>query len=339
MAHRVTLKDVALLAGVSVTTVSNVVRGWPYIADETRLRVENAIKELGYSPHPIAQGLRTGQMQTIGFIVPDLSSPYFASIVSVAEDIAREHRYSVIIFSSHEDQARETECIRRATNRMVDGLLIAPTAHTQITAAQLKALPVPVVAVDRVPDRYDGPSCALDNFRVGQLATRHLAELGHRRIAHIAGPIGARPARDRLDGYRATLKEYGLKYARVAHASTAWSCDDGYSAMRQLLQDAERPTAVFASNDRIAIGALHAIHEAGLRCPEEISLIGVDDIEVSAHTTPPLTTIRQPLKEMARRGIDLLLALVREQTPEMLNYVLEPSMTLRASTAAPKGNG
>ncbi|MCS7071584.1 MAG: LacI family transcriptional regulator, partial [Anaerolinea sp.] len=131
MKNRVTLKDVAQFAGVSVTTVSNVVRGWPYIAEETRQKVQDAIRELRYSPHPIAQGLRTGQMQTIGFIVPYLSNPYFGDIVNVVEDIAREHQYSVIIFSSHEDFQRQTESIRRAANRLIDGLLIAPIAAAQ----------------------------------------------------------------------------------------------------------------------------------------------------------------------------------------------------------------
>lgn len=334
MANRVTLKDVAQLAGVSVTTVSNVVRGWPYIADETRHKVQEAIRDLGYSPHPIAQGLRTGQMQTIGFIVPDISNPYFASIVSVAEDIAQEHQYSVIIFSSHEDPTRQAECLRRASNRMVDGLLIAPVASTPITAALFDDLGVPTVLIDRVPDDYAGAACALNNLRVGQLATEHLCQLGHQRIAHIAGPPMVRAARERALGYQHTLRQYGLGYERIVHATTQWDCEDGYQQMRRLLHTEPPPTAVFAGNDLVAIGVLHALDEAGLRCPEDISLVGVDDIQVGAYVQPTLTTVRQPLQEMARTGIGLLLDLVRHQAQTPRQHVLEPTLIPRHSTTA-----
>jgi LacI family transcriptional regulator len=337
MTNRVTLRDVAQYAGVSVTTVSNVVRGWTYVADDTRLKVQNAIRDLGYSPHPIAQGLRTGQMQTIGFIVPDLANPYFASIVSVAEDVAQEQRYTVIVFNSHEDEAREAECVRRATNRMVDGVLIAQVASGQRSAPHFKNLPVPVVTIDRIPDDNEGASCTLDNVRVGELATEHLLDLGHRRVAHLAGPLGARPARDRLDGYLATTAARGLDYRRVIHCGNDWGCDNGYQAMRALLADAETPTAVFASNDRVAIGALHAIHDAGLDAPRDLSIVGVDDIEVSEHLKPALTTVRQPLHEMAHAGIHLLLKLIREEAPQDANVVLEPSLVVRQSTAPPRG--
>jgi len=339
MANRVTLKDVAQLAGFSVTTVSNVVRGWPYIADETRQKVQEAIRDLGYSPHPIAQGLRTGQMQTIGFIVPDISNPYFAAIVSVAEDIAQEHQYSVIIFSSHEDPTRQAECLRRASNRMVDGLLIAPVASTPITPTLFADLDVPTVLIDRVPDDYTGPACALNNLHVGQLATEHLCQLGHQRIAHIAGPPMVRAARERAIGYQRTLKQYNLTYEQIVHTTSQWGCEDGYQQMRQLLQIEPPPTAVFAGNDLVAIGVLHALDEAGLRCPEDVSIVGVDDIPVGAYIQPTLTTVRQPLQEMARTGIGILLDLVRHQSQPLCQHVLEPTLIPRHSTASPSIQG
>jgi len=335
MKNRVTLKDVAQFAGVSVTTVSNVVRGWPYIADETRQKVQEAIRELRYSPHPIAQGLRTGQMQTIGFIVPYLSNPYFGSIVSVVEDVAQEHQYSVIIFSSHEDFQRQTECIRRASNRLIDGLLIAPIASVQPFDSTFTDLTIPTVVIDRVPDGYTGPSCALNNFQVGLLATRHLCELGHRRIAHLAGPLTVRGARERAEGYRQALREFGLSYERIDHSSTAWDCEDGYRQMSALLRDGPAPSAVFAGNDLLAIGALHALDEAGLSCPQDISVVGVDDIEVGAYIRPTLTTVRQPLQELARAGIELLLNLIHQRHEGDTQVTLEPTLIVRHSTAAP----
>jgi DNA-binding LacI/PurR family transcriptional regulator len=335
MTQRITLRDVAQYVGVSITTVSNVVRDWPYVADETRTKVQRAIVELGYSPHPIAQSLRTGTMQTIGFIVPDLANPYFASMVSVAEDVARDQQYTVIVFNSHEDEATEAECIRRANNRMVDGILISQVAEAKHTTERLKALSVPVVSIDRIPDDFDGASCTLNNFRAAEMATQHLAALGHQRIAHIGGPTSAAPGRDRSNGYLEALQQNGLDYHRTVYTRAGWGCNGGYAAMRQLLDDSIRPTAVFASNDRVAIGAFHAINDAGLRVPDDISVVGVDDIEVSEHITPPLTTVRQPLLDMARAGIDLLLTLVHEQEPEESHIVLEPSLILRQSTAPP----
>lgn len=337
MAQRVTLRDVANHVGVSITTVSNVVRDWPYVAAETRQKVQQAIIELGYSPHPIAQSLRTGQMQQIGFIVPDLSNPYFASMVSVAEDVAQEHHYSVIVLTTHEDEIREAQCIRKATNRLVDGLLIAHVAEGGRTLRHLEDIAVPVVTIDRVPEDFTGPSCTLNNFRAAELAMQHLCDLGHQRIAHIAGPVGARPAKDRLDGYHAILDSRGLPYRRVIESQVGWGCDAGYAAMREILNDDERPTAVFASNDRVAIGALRAIQDCGLRVPDDISIVGVDDIEVSEYLNPPITTVRQPLREMARAGIDLLLTLIGDEQPETQNVVLEPTLIVRQSTAALKG--
>jgi LacI family transcriptional regulator len=335
MSQRVTLRDVAVYAGVSVTTVSNVVRDWPYVSKATRHKVQRAIHEMGYSPHPIAQGLRTGQTLVIGFVVPDLSNPYFASMVGVAEDVAQERGYSLLVFNTHEDERREAECIRRATQRWVDGLLIAQVAEARHTADVLNSISIPVVAIDRIPASFTGPSCQFENFRAAQLATQHLYELGHRRIAHLAGPPGARPATERRDGYLHTLGIYDLAYQRLIHENGAWSFNEGYQAMRQILADDVLPTAVFASNDRMAIGAAHAIHECGLNVPGDISLVGVDDLDVSQHMNPPLTTIRQPISEMARIGIDLLLKLLNDEAPQDTQVTLKPEFILRQSTAPP----
>lgn len=338
MAQRITLRDVANHAAVSVTTVSNVVRDWPYVASDTRLKVQQSILELGYSPHPIAQGLRTGRTQVIGFLVPDLSNPHFAAMVSVAEDVAQEHGFSLLVFNSHEDEAREAECIRRVVSRWVDGLLISHVVGAHHTTDLLNNLTIPVVAIDRVPEDFEGACCSLDNFRAAQLATQHLCDLGHTRIAHLSGPTGGpKPALDRIEGYLHTLRQNGLEYQRIASFDNGvWGCDEGYHAMREILSDAAYPTAVFASNDRMAIGASLAIYERGLRVPDDISLVGVDDIEVSRYMNPPLTTVTQPLEQLARVGIELLLKLIGGETPDETRTSLMPSLLVRQSTAALK---
>jgi LacI family transcriptional regulator len=318
---------------VSVTTVSNVVRDWPYISPETRLKVQSAIDSLGYSPHLIAQSLRTGQMNALAFIVPDLSNPYFAEVVGAAEDAAQEQGYTVLVFNSHEDHTREAACIRRARRHSVDGLLIAHTASIPADSGLWHDIMLPIVAIDRTPPHYNGASCVMDNVRAGVLATEHLCALGHQRIAHIAGPRSVRPARERIEGYEAALSQHGARYHNIRDVEHDWNADDGYRAMRALLDAPERPTAVFASNDALAIGALHAIDERGLRVPDDISVVGVDDIDISRHLRPPLTTIRQPREAMARMAVDLLLRYIREEAVEEPVVMLQPELIVRQSTA------
>ena len=333
MSSKVTLRDVARYAGVSITTVSNVVRGWPYIAEETRQKVQQAIRELGYVPHPIAQGLRSGHTQTIGFVVPDLANPHFASLVSTVEDMAYEHGYSVLVFNTHEDEGRETLGVRRLTNGWGDGMLIVQTANALQTSDLLQNITIPVVAIDRVQNNYAGAFCKVDNSEVTRLVMQHLYGLGHRCIAHLAGPSNVLSALDRLEEYRRVVQAFGLSYQYVSTNQGNWSSEEGYRAMHALLDREDRPTAVFASNDRLAVGAMHAIHERGFRVPEDISLVGVDDIELSQYMNPPLTTVQQPVEDMARIGIELLLKLIRDEAPGDIHISLKPTLIVRKSTA------
>lgn len=335
MSKHVTLKDVAEYAGVSVTTVSNVVRDWPYISPAMRTRVQQAIDKLGYTPHIVAQGLRTGQTQALAFIVPDLSNPYFAEIVSATEELAQQQGYTLLVFNSHEDAQREVACVQRAANRWADGLLIAHTTRTRNSPEFWKQAGIPIVAIDRVPADYDGPACALDNHQAGVIATEHLYDLGHRRIAHLAGPQTVRLALERREGYLQTLTKRGETYQRTLCASEMWDTAEGYRLMQELLDDPTPPTAVFSSNDRMAIGALHAICDRGLGVPQDISLIGVDDIEISEHLNPPLTTIRQPVEQLALHAVNMLLTLIRDETLDKPMILLEPKLIIRQSTGSP----
>lgn len=335
MPKHITLRDVAAHAGVSVTTVSNVVRNWPYISEALRHRVQDSINTLGYSPHIVAQGLRTGQTQAIAFIVPDLSNPYFAEIVAAAEDAAQARGYTLLVFNTHEDPEREAQCIQRAALRWADGLLIAQSASAAATRTSWHDLHIPIIAVDRIPESGLHPACAVDNLLVGSTATEHLIRLGHQKIAHIAGPQAVRPALDRCLGYCNMLSQHHLSYNRIVYSSATWGPNDGHRCMTELLDSDDPPTAVFASNDRVAIGALHAISERGLRVPVDISLIGVDDIEISAHLNPPLTTMRQPLDQLANSAVEMLLHVIHEEPLEPTLRLLKPELIVRGSTAPP----
>jgi DNA-binding LacI/PurR family transcriptional regulator len=328
-----TMRDVAERVGVSVQTVSAVINDKQGITVETRNRVLVAIDELGYRPFSVARSLRTRRTNTIALVVPDIANPSFSTIASAAEDTAQAAGYSLVNYNTHESLEREAKYIRLAVQRWVDGILFV-SSQDQLTAWEsLKASGIPCVAIDRIPVGYDGSSVTLDNLKAGELAANHLIELGHRRLAHISGPVQLRLARERLQGFQKALASQPVAQTTIIH-STGWNCEDGYTAMNELLQHENLPTALFAASDRLAIGAMHAAYKAGLRIPQDLSIIGLDDIEVAAFQYPPLTTVRQSFSEMARRAVNLLLLMLDNEMLQPKQHVLEPELIARASAAA-----
>lgn len=333
MARRVTLRDVADRAQVSITTVSNVVRGWPYIAVETRNRVESAISELGYQPHSIAQGLRTGRTQAIGLIVPDLASLYFAVMVEIVEQIAQRHGYNVIVVNSNESPDNEARAIEQVAARWIDGLLIAQTTPSERSSALLANLPIPIVALDRVPPDYPAPYCTIDNEQIIALALGHLTALGHTHTAHLHGPRNIIVAEVRAQAYLRATHGAG----RLIATGDDLDLNGGYLGMLRLLDSGDPlPTAIFTANDLMAIGAMRALHERGVRVPDDVSIIGVDDIPFGRYATPALTTVAQPLDQLALAGTTMLLDLIHERPIAASQILLEPSLVVRESTAAPR---
>lgn len=329
------MKDVAQLAGVSVQTVSAVVNDKPGITDETRARVLAAIEQLGYRPYSVARSLRTRQTRTIALIVSDIANPVFATMASAAEDYAHSFGYSLMLHNTHGDVERETSYIQTATQRWVDGVLFVSTGDQMTSLDAFQAAGIPSVAIDRIPEEYTGPSVTLDNVKAGRMATEHLLDLGHTRIAHIGGPKKLRLARERLVGCRQAIEDRGLPPSPCIPADGNWQCQDGYQVMQSILRSNSRPTAVFAANDRMAIGAMRSVYEAGLRVPDDISIIGLDDIEVAAFQIPPLTTIRQSFVELATLAVQLLLEILDEGEPAQTQIMIEPALVVRQSTAPP----
>jgi DNA-binding LacI/PurR family transcriptional regulator len=329
------MKDVARLADVSVQTVSAVINGKPGISAGTSARVYRAIQELGYRPFAVARSLRTRQTRTIALVVHDISNPYFAAIAGVAEDHARAAGYSMVLYNTRDDVNREADYIRRAVESWVDGVLFVSTRDHMKSIQTLDKAGIPSVAVERIPEHYTGPSVTMDNVRAGQMAAEHLLALGHAALAHICGPLWLRSSRDRLAGFRHTIEVAGLALPGDAAPEGDWGCESGYQAMQRLLRRTPHPTAVFAANDRLAIGAMLAIHQAGLRVPGDVSIVGLDDIEVAAYQTPRLTTIRQSFTDLATQGVRLLLALLSGEEPSRPQVVLEPVWVERDSTGPP----
>jgi DNA-binding LacI/PurR family transcriptional regulator len=329
-----TMKDVAERVGVSVQTISAVINDKPGITQETRARVLEAVQQLGYRPYSVARSLRTGRTRTIALIVSDIANPSFATMASAAEDYAHTFGYSLLVFNTHDDSERENSYIRTASQSWIDGVLFVSAADQMTSLDAFQAANIPPVAIDRIPEHYDGPSVTLDNVHAGCIAAEHLMNLGHTRIAHISGPMKLRLARERRNGFLQALADKGLTPGMVNEGD--WTCASGYAAMQQLLQSHPRPTAVFAANDRMAIGAIHAISEAGLSVPEDISIVGLDDIEVAAYQIPPLTTIRQPFSELGTRAVRLLLEIIESGQASQRQIVIDPLLVARQSTAAPR---
>lgn len=327
-----TLKDVAELAGVSIQTVSSIVNHKPGYTDEMRARVQAAVAQLGYRPFAVARSLRTRQTHTIALIVSDISNPSFSGIAGAAEDYAHGFGYSVALYNTHDDGEREKAYIQMAVQRWIDGVLFVPAEDRMSSLDAFQAAGIPTVAVDRIPEGYTGPAVTIDNVKAGRIAAEHLLGLGHTRLAHISGPLRLRLARERRDGFVQTVAAAGRAPVVCVGGDGDWGCGAGYEAMREVLALNPRPTAVFSANDRMAIGALRAINEAGLRVPEDISLVGLDDIEMTAYQVPPLTTVRQSFTDLATFAVRLLLEILEGHIPAQSQVVLEPQLIVRKST-------
>lgn len=333
------MKDVAREARVSIQTVSAVINDKPGITDSTRDRVQAAILDLGYRPYSVARSLRTRKTRTIALIISDIANPSFATMASAAEEVAHSFGYSLVVFNTHDDPAREVNCIQTVIERWIDGVLFV-AAQDQVEGLEgLRRAGIATVALDRIPAGYTGPSVTLDNIRAGQMAVEYLVGLGHTQIAQIAGPTRLRLARERVEGAHRALALHGLQPGTVVNNNGNWECAAGYAAMQQILAEGPRPSAVFAANDRMAIGAMRAIFEAGLRVPDDISMVGLDDFEVSEYHNPPLTTVKQSFGELATVGVRLLLDLLAGNVPDATRVVVQPTLVIRQSAVVVRNRG
>ena len=327
------MRDVAEHAHVSVTTVSHVVNETRPVSDELRARVLAAIEELDYQPNILARSLRRGKTHTIGMIVPDSANPFFAEVARGIEDTSFENSHSLILCNSDGDLEKELLYTDVLTEKQVDGILfVAAGVSTQHINA-LQARRMPVVVVDRdIPD-VAVDSVLTDNAQGGWLATRHLIELGHRRIGCIAGPSDLTPSADRVTGYSQALAECGVPVDEALIAKGDFQYESGYQATRQLLAMDNPPTAIFACNDLMAVGAISAAVEMGFQVPADMSVIGFDDVRLASFANPPLTTIVQPKYEMGVIAAQMLLERVGDLDTPPRRTMLDTSLLVRQSTA------
>jgi LacI family transcriptional regulator len=338
---RATIVDVAAEAGVHPSTVSRVLNGRTEstMLPATRQRVVAAADRLGYRPSAIARGLRLQQTLTLGMLVPDISNPFFSPIIKGAEEAALERGYNLILCNTEDDPTREATYLRLLHQRQVDGLLIASSQMADDTIAELReAEELPFVLLNRATKCPDDLAVVVDNRAAAIAAVAHLAGLGHRRVGHIAGPQTTTTGLERLDGYREGVRLHGLASdPGLVVEAAAFTVEAGSRALATLLAVPDRPTAVFAANDLIAIGVLQGLRDLGVVVPRGISVVGFNDIPLAGFLEPALTTVRVPQFEMGGAGAHLLIDRLQGRPIGNVRVTLPTELVIRSSTGAPPG--
>lgn len=332
--------DVARRAHVSPSTVSHVINRTRIVAAETRARVEAAIEALGYRPNALARSLRSGRSHTLGLVLPDSANPFFAEVGHAIEQAAFAAGFSVILCNTENDAEKEQRYVSLLTRRQVDGLVLVAAVERGDTLRALARHGLPVVAMDRERPDLRLDTVLTDHLQGGLLATRHLRSLGHQRIGCITGPADLSPSTLRLAGYRRALLEAGTADA-LGHPGDGalvrrgdFHPESGRLAALELLGLPRPPTAIFACNDLMALGVLRAAAELGRRVPEDLALVGYDDLDLAAYAGPPLTTVAQPKAEMGRATIALMIRRIADRTLPPVQTLLPVSLAIRRSCGA-----
>jgi LacI family transcriptional regulator len=330
------MKDIARDLGLSVVTVSKVLRDHPDIGEETRKRVLQRVKELDYEPNILARSLVTGRSYLIGLIVPGLIHPFFAEIAKALSKTIVDKGYSLIVSSSEEDPALEAREIRHLLARRLDALVIASSGKDTQLFRRMQSESQPFVLIDRIFDDLEADFVGIDDVAAGRMATTHLIEMGRKHIAHISGRENSTGVR-RKEGYLEALRAHKLPVREDYILSRDFVDTDsqrqGSEAMRQLLERKPRPDAVFCHNDPIAIGAMNVILDAGLRIPEDVALVGCGNLNYNEWLRVPLTSIDQRSHLIGQRAGEILLAMIEgREWPAPSKVILEPALVVRAST-------
>lgn len=322
----VTIEDVAKRSGVSIRTVSRVINERPDVAEATRLRVQTVIEELGYRPNTLARSMITGQTMTIGVVLPDIANPFFGRAIRGCEDFLNRAGYSILLCNTDEDLAKEQEYLALLLDRRVDGVIIWGSRGECDTLEAMLGAEVPVVTVDCQSFYGNVVNINVQNHEGARIATNHLIESGHTEIGFLAGPATRLTATRRLRGFQSAMSDAGL-IANVAplFGEAVPSVLQGYEGAVQLLTSAKRPTALFAYNDLMAVGALLAARYLDLSVPDDVAIVGFDDILMAALMDPPLTTIRIPQYELGRLTGESVLQLlaVGSSSPESIEFPVE----------------
>ncbi|QFF98046.1 LacI family transcriptional regulator [Psychrobacillus glaciei] len=328
---KITIKDIAREAGVSITTVSRVLNNKAEgMSKKTRKTVLQVMGELNYQPNKFARGLVTKRSNMLGLIVPNISNPFFPELCRGAEDEANERNYSLIICNSDDQSQKEENYLRLLQEQQVDGILLSSKNRlSQTSKDQLESGKIPYVLFDRGEEASNHSGVFLDNEKGGYMAGKHLVDLGHTKIACMTGPLEILNAQQRLAGFQRAFTEASIELPKSSILVGDFQMEVAYLIAKKFLQD-NCVTAIFASNDLMACGIYRAAHELGIQIPEQLSIVGFDDIPLVTALIPKLTTVRQGTYEMGRKAIELLLNELENNSSE--GVVFDPTLIVREST-------
>lgn len=331
------MKDIARIAGVSLGTVSHVLNDSAGVRESRRRRVLDAVQATGYQPSQLARGLRRDRTNMIGMIIPDITNPFFPSVVRGAEDVAFSNGYRLILCNTDNDHSKELVHLNELRTYLPAGLIVIPSNFSDLSkqAESYRREGTGVVCIDRLPKNWSGDSVIVNNEEGAYNATRYLIQMGHTKLAAIAGPLHLTNAQERLGGFKRAMREAKLYLAPEYVQETTFDKQGGHSKTQILLRLIPRPTAIFAGNDMIALGALLAIREAGLRCPEDVSLMGFDDLDLAETTNPSLSSISQSGYQLGTTAARILLDRLEGDSGPAKHLVLETVLKLRNSVAPP----
>lgn len=329
----VTIKDIADLAGVSKTTVSKVLNNKDdKISDITRQKILDIVREKNYIPNKMAQSLVTKKTKTIGIIIPDIRNPFFTDIVRGAEDKAVKEGYNIILCNTDENVDKEIKAFNTLVEKMVDGIIFAPSSKIDLNSKEYNLSTKPIVLVDKKLDIKNLKGIvSLDNEEGTCLEMNHLVEMNHKKILYLSGPLKNEIARDRLKGYKKALKEANIEYDENLVIQGEYSLDWGYEIIKSLKNI--NFTAICAANDLIAIGAIKALKERNIQIPKDISIVGFDDIQTSSIIEPQLTTIKQNSYDMGYESANILIKNLEEEVNNIEKMIFKPELIIRSSTS------
>jgi DNA-binding LacI/PurR family transcriptional regulator len=340
---RVSIKDIAKAAGVSHSTVSRALSDSPLVSDETKARIQRLAQEMGYSPNTLARSLVTRQTYTIGVVVTTIADPFVAEVVQGIEATAHDYNYTVILCSSGAQPEREIAAVEMLRSKRVDGVIVTSSRIGALYLEHLERIGAPIVLINNHNEssgRYTF-TVTVDNRHGGYLATEHLVQLGHRRIAYVTAPADHSSDLDRMAGYRQALIAGGIEPDLALIVTGNGRADGGERALQALIELGEPPSAVFCYNDMTAIGLMSAARQVGLSVPRDMAVVGFDDIPFASYFYPPLTTIAQPKVEMGRLAMKMALSLMaigeENHEEEISNIVVRGTLVVRASTVEDEG--
>ncbi len=332
MNKRVSMRDVALAVGVSKSTVSHAINGTRFVDADTKKRILDVVEELGYHPSAAARSLTTNRRQIIGVVISDVSNSYFAQLLKGIEDVFLPNNYNLIVCNTNETLERESLYLDLLQIQQVDGIIAAATSQRWGTLDRAAQKNLPIVFVDRRFEGFDHlPYVGADNRGGAYLGTTHLIQRGYRQIGILAGIDRLSSMRERQEGFRQALRDNDIALPEEWVVVTLLNIESAYAAARKILLLPQRPQALFLSNNLLSLGTLLAIRELGLRCPEDIALIGFDDHAWAAVASPPLTVVRQPAEAIGRTAAEMLLTILNGDRPQELGVIMNCEVIARAS--------